>query len=258
MARAPSEERQKARLLWLQSNKTATNTEIAKRLGVSTKSIQRWRKDDCWEVDTISEKRDKKDMDIMSSPKKKKSSKFPRGAPPGNKNAVGHGAPKGNINNVKTGRYSKRYWDCITDEEMEIAEEIFDSDRLEERMLEDQLILFSIRERRLMQMIKMIKDKKDKNGDDMGLLPEASMSELLYMDPETGEVYTKPQLSKVTSRAVPKDKRILPIEAELTKLQEKKTKCIVALDNIRSKREERKDNGSDEEKIIFYLPENGR
>ena len=248
MARAPSEERQKARLLWLQSNKTATNTEIA----------QRWRKEDCWEVDTISEKRDKKDMDIMSSPKKKKGSKFPRGAPPGNKNAVGHGAPKGNINNVKTGRYSKRYWDCITDEELEIAEEIFDSDRLEERMLEDQLILFSIRERRLMQMIKMIKDKKDKNGDDMGLLPEASMSELLYMNQETGEVYTKPQLSKVTSRAVPKDKRILPIEAELTKLQEKKTKCIVALDNIRSKREERKDNGSDEEKIIFYLPENGR
>lgn len=72
MARAPSEERQKARLLWLQSNKTATNTEIAKRLGVSTKSIQRWRKEDCWEVDTISEKRDKKGHGHYVQPEEEK------------------------------------------------------------------------------------------------------------------------------------------------------------------------------------------
>lgn len=88
-----------------------------------------------------------------------------RGAPKGNKNAVGHApsTPKGNKNAEKHGSYSKIrqvYENVLSEEECSLMEEMFVS---EEKELKSQVKLHTIRERRLLEDIKELKERS-KNG----------------------------------------------------------------------------------------------
>ncbi len=82
------------------------------------------------------------------------------GAPKGNKNAVGNrgGAPKGNKNAWKHGGYEEIRWDTLTEEEWEM---IATMPTDPEELLEAEIDLLMIRERRIMQRIKYFNEVKD-------------------------------------------------------------------------------------------------
>lgn len=170
-----------------------------------------------------------------------------RGAPKGNKNALGNngGAPLGNTNALKHGGYSQIYWDTLDEEERELIET---AERNEEELLLEQIRLFSVRERRLMQAISKYRqlEKKDKGGlavsgvitshqkrafsdDDEGKAEREQYNALKQEKIEEGKIsylgYDK--YTQTTTEAT--YNIILRLERELTAVQSKKTKCIEAL-----------------------------
>lgn len=230
MTRARKPDREKARLMWLRSGKTLKLKEIAEKLSKPVDTISRWKREDHWG--------DKK------STKNQTKKKDQRGAPLGNQNAAGHGAPLGNSNRLVHGRYSKMYWDTVSQEELEMAEDMpFDT----EDMLKDQLRLYSIRERRYMQLIAKYKGLEEKarssvttDSTSTFLCPEKDNSGKIITD-ESGKFKRIEHNSII--RTVPIDSVIQSLEAELTKLQEKKLKCILALQDIQDKKKGDQDKG---------------
>lgn len=239
MARSRSPNREKARMYWLSSGGKTTNTEIAEHLGVSTKSIERWKKEDRWE---LSQNRQN------SRPKK--------GAPYGNKNAVGHGAPKGNINNLVSGKYSKRYWDFVNEDEIDMLSELDDEYfENEERLLMDQIKLYTIRERRFMEIIQKIKEKSQEKA---GMIITENT---IFTIPD--ENTKKPIVTKTVAHTEIKEKMIVQLEEQLSRVQEKKTRTILALNDVRNKRlkleiEVDKVDTTLSDVVQIYLPDNKR
>lgn len=262
MARSVSPDREKARLYWLSTGCKAKNTEIAAHLGVSTKSISRWRKEDRWNLSEKSHDDGQKE----NTAKDKKGQKRTKPKDP-NRNLGG--APKGNINNLKHGRYSKRYWDFINEDEVEMLSE-FDDDYFlnEERQLLDQIKLYTVRERRLMEMIEKVKKKlmNGKESDSMIVHNATTIEMPDDKDKALAEAEGKkaaPTVKSSTSHTKPKDYLILDLEEQLGRTQEKKTKAILALADVRAKQakalvdSKAVSNGS-EPKVVVYLPDNGR
>ncbi len=107
-------------------------TEIAKELGVTPQTIRRWEKDG-WGKNKKKEGR-------------RSTAKY------GNKNAAG---TKGNPNpkipdNTKHGGYSAVYLDALREEERELIEKV---PKDAEELLTQEIQLFSIRERRILQAL---------------------------------------------------------------------------------------------------------
>lgn len=80
---------EEAQQIWQESGGKITAKELADQVGVSTKTIQKWKKEQNWE-NTL----------VETEPKRK------QGGQPGNKNASGAGAPRGNTNAETHGAYS--------------------------------------------------------------------------------------------------------------------------------------------------------
>lgn len=93
MARPRSPNRDKAKLLWLESGKKRLLKDIAEELQVSEEQIRKWKNQDKWDKVTL--------------PNSNSNVTNHKGAQPDNKNAVGHGAPKQNSNAVKHGLFRK-------------------------------------------------------------------------------------------------------------------------------------------------------
>ncbi len=98
MARQRNEKRIKAKELFLESDGTASNSELAEALGVSSAKISKWKCMDNWKEA------------LQKKPRK-------RGGQKKNQNAKGHGAPKGNRNAETHGAYSKVDYESFTEEE---------------------------------------------------------------------------------------------------------------------------------------------
>lgn len=245
MARSRSPDREKARLIWLKSGGDIKNTELAAQLGVSDKSIARWKAEDGWAERLKGQK---------SGQKRKP------GAPLGNRNAVGHGAPLGNCNNLKTGRYSKRYWDCINEDEVEMLCELDDNYfQSEEELLRDQIRLLTVREHRLLQLMHKTMIKAGKS--DLLVYGATTISEPQNEDggrPQAGNGKHMPAIKKTITHTGPAYKLLMSLETQLTRVAEKKTKAILALNQIRNAEALLGTDDNEEDKIIFYLPENGR
>lgn len=105
MPRKKDENREKAKQVFLDSNGTAKNPEIAKVLGIEPAKIAKWKYIDKWKEA------------LKNKPKK-------QGAQKGNKNAKGHGAPKRNKNAQTHGAYSTVYFDELTKEEKKLIESV--------------------------------------------------------------------------------------------------------------------------------------
>lgn len=227
-ARAPTDEKVRERVL--KEYKSGVGPKaLAEKTGVSINTIKSWIK------------RDKaKEPKGASSKKKGAPQKKKPGAPPGNKNAVGHGAPKGNTNARKHGGYSAIYWDTLDEEEQAMVE---DAPQDEEEMLLQQIMLFDIRERRLMKAINQYKSMKggvyvygvtrqetkrsfkdDKDAEEYAarIKEKVDAKERL-----PGETYG---LETTTSSTVD---LVARLEKELTSVQSKKTKAIDSLAKLR-------------------------
>lgn len=148
MPKPKSPLRERAYAIWIASDKKIKLTEIARQLGVSDSQIRRWKSQDKWENDN-----------------ERKVTGTVRGAPYGNKNAVGNsgGAPKGNTNSQTHGGYSSISLDFLTEDEKAFfkAEQSY----TERELLFEEVSLLKIRERRVFQYIRNLKEKADKNND---------------------------------------------------------------------------------------------
>lgn len=224
MARSRKPEREEAFRLWLESGKKRALKDIAAELGVTDAQVRKWKKQDNWEDGS------KGTQDIGVTFEKV------RGGQKGNKNAKGRGAPKGNKNNFKHGIYESVYWNVLSDEEKQMIEELsFDE---EEQLLIEQIRLLTVREYRFMRRVEEYVNTKG------GLAVERVTSRKFEGENKNGAYSSTETVTQTVSTA----EVIQKIEAELTKIQSRKTRCIEALNKLRSER--RKFDGGDKENEI--------
>ena len=222
--------------------------DIAKKYKVSESAVKSWAAR-YWKTGKVATE-NKKVATISDKKLRRKSG----GAPKGNKNALGNiggGAPKGNKNNYKHGLYETIEFDFLTDEEKDMLREIGHID--EEVELEKQIVLCSIRERRL---IKSIQEKKDARG---GLSLESVIKRKL--ETKGSVMDAKQTQDETTTKTISSFELMLRLEAELTRVQAKKTRCIEALSKLRSEKENKdKDTlGENTEEVVhIFIPENNR
>jgi len=211
-ARNPN--RDKAKEIWL-ANTNIPLREIADKLGETESTIRKWKSLDGWE-------RSDKNAPI-NAPKKQSSGK-------GKKRAPSAGAPQKNVNAKTHGGYAKIYWDTLTAEEKALIDEL---PKDEERLLIDQIRLYSVRERRILTAINRYKDAdlvvdgETETGSALSILlsidendEENEFSrESQNINPKLGLTITKESGYKIIQR----------LERELTSVQRAKTKAIEAL-----------------------------
>lgn len=148
------------------------------------------------------------------------------GAPPGNQNSKGH------RNAEKHGGYSLVDWDVFDEEEKKIAMSL-NTD--EEEQLEEQLILYTIRERRILKAIESVKAASVRGKVEIG----SNIGAVSEKDENTGQKKMKPRYT--TSFFERDELAILRLEKELTSVQRNKTKVINSLADLR------KDKGNNED-----------
>lgn len=216
MPRARSPNREKAHELWLASGKKRLLKDIAAELGVSETQVRKWKNQDEWEKVTLPKKETEKKSNVTKK----------RGGQPGNKNAKGHGAPPGNSNNYKHGVYERIYWDTLDEEEMQMIQSMHYE---EERLLQEQISLLTVRERRLM---KSIEEKKNSKG---GLALGSVVKRVLKIEGNIIQGEEQKQ-TETTTRTISTFEVIQKLETELTRVQAKKTRCIEALNKLRVER----------------------
>ena len=137
----------------------------------------------------------------------------------------------------------------------------------EEELLQQQIAMYSVRERKFMHQIKKFKEKSEK-----GLYVKGVTKKVRTDFDENGNKSGKVEETNTdTEYAI---KGLATLEAELTKIQRAKTKCIDSLIRLRiaderhdylmngwkSKMEDDNagiDNGEADD-VMIYLPENGR
>ena len=138
------------------------------------------------------------------NPKEKVATKKKKGAPIGNKNATG---PPGNKNAVTTGEFENIFFDTLEKDELNLIKSI----ELEKRkLLEQEIQLLTVRERR---MLKRIEDLKH--------------SQEVVIDTETHGTQGDSEVSLVNYES--KLNKIQNIEEALTRVQDKKQKAIDTL-----------------------------
>jgi uncharacterized protein YjcR len=213
--------------------------DIAEKYGISLGTVKSWASR-YW-------KKEKVATEQKGCNRNEHATKKPRGAPIGNKNALGKtgGAPVGNDNAVKHGGYSATmYWDTLTEEERSFADKFGDD---AEQQLSEQIYLYSVRERRIMQAInKCI-------GIEGGLVVDSvstTYTKRTFDSKEDKERYNDIREDKIaegkisylgydritqttTDAAINK---IIRLEKELTSVQRAKKEAIAELEKIRNAR----------------------
>lgn len=195
MARVRSPNRDKAYGIYKEHNGNIANREIANILDISEKTISGWKAKDKW-VEKLNGVLQK---EIQSTPKEKRT----KGGQIGNKNSTG---PPGNKHAVKTGEFESIFFDTLEDDELNLISNI---EIEKKKLLEQEIQLLTVRERRMLKRIELLKEKEmtlvsTKSGVEKG------------MDTELNEY--EATLGQIQS-----------IEDALTRVQDKKQKAIDSL-----------------------------
>lgn len=240
MPRAPSEKMVEAEKLF---NNGMAMVEIAKRLGVSDGTVRSWKNRYGWGDKS---KKNKRNVAKKGSKKNATLQKKKRGGQPGNQNSKGVSKGKGNPNPVpppdmtKHGGYVPVFMDALDDDEQELVATVPEDTELQ---LMEQIQLFSIRERRILQAINKYREQKG----DVAVADVSRMeSKRLFKDKEEEAEYDRRQKIKVdngdilpgkaysiSTHTSNKDLIIARLEQELSTVQSKKTKAIEALSKVR-------------------------
>ena len=209
---------------------------LSEKYGISVNTIKSW----------IKRQKDRTGKVSGDAPSKAKDApiKKKKGAPVGNKNAVGSGAPAGNKNAWKHGGYSAVYWDALDEQEHELINTMPDD---EEEILLQQIMLFSVRERRLMHAINKYREIEDdvyisstirfdkkrsfSNDEEKKLYDERVKAKVKSGDRLPGEAYS---MQTFMGAAID---LIARLEKELTSVQSQKTKAVDALAKFRTEKE---------------------
>ena len=237
-----SEERKQAERLYLESKGNIKLVEIAEKLGLPDNKVRKWKSLDKWEGKlhpTKAEKSKKKPVERSTKEKGSVPPKKKVGAPKGNTNAKGHKNPVPPPDTTKHGGYSAVYWDVLDEEELGLIEEI---PKNEEDLLIEQIQLFSVRERRIMQAINKYRNM---DGPVAIAFTQRSERKRSFDTPEDEKEYNRRVQEKIDkdermpgreygtfTQTDNKDNIIARLESELSNVQSKKTKAIEALSRI--------------------------
>lgn len=237
-----SEERKQAERMYLESKGNMKLVEIAEKLGLPDNKVRKWKSLDNWEGKLHPAKEEKVKKKPVERSTKEEGSVPPKksvGAPKGNTNAKGHKNPVPPPDATKHGGYSAVYWDVLDETEKGLIE---DMPKDEEELLIEQIQLFSVRERRIMQAI-----NKYRNMDGPVAISNTWRSERkrTFDTPEDEEEYNRLIREKIDKgERMPgkeyqtqtttdnKDNIIARLESELSNVQAKKTKAIETLSRI--------------------------
>lgn len=231
MPRSPNPKMEEARKLY---KKGKALVEIAKLLDVPEGTIRRWKHDKDWDGKKAQKKRERSGNESNKNASVRKA-----GAPKGNKNAVGG---KGNPHpkqQIKHGAYRAVYFDTLDAEEQEMLEEI---PKDEELLLIEQIQLFSIRERRIMQAINVYRNSNEPVAVYGVVRTETKRSfadeeeEAVYKQRMEEDIAAKKRLPgrsyDIQTTTENKYHVIARLEQELSNVQSKKTKAIEALSKL--------------------------
>ena len=208
--------------------------EIADKHNVSESTVKSWASRH-WNNDKKiqaarrkakkSQLKGKKSCNQKSEKKSQKDAPKPRGAPKGSVNAAGNngGAPKGSKNALKHGGYSVVKWDELSDEERATAESMEDSDT--EDNLHEEVVLYTIRERRLLRAINTMKDVNLKGNVEIS-------TNISVHTTGSGQDTTIVGSTKSTNLERV-EIAVLRLERELTSVQKAKARTLQTLDEVR-------------------------
>ena len=233
--------------------------EISKKLGVPQGTIRSWKQRGKWDEPKSKSKAGHVATIALNAatPKARK-----RGAPIGNHNAAGNHTPGGNPhpekNALKHGVYSNPYWDFLEDGEMEVAESVPES---EEQMYIDQIALFSIRERRIMQAMKAYRSD-NKVYIDSAMKQESRRAfeseeeEQAYKDAIQAKVESGDRLPgnqyQLTTYTQNVDNMLLRWERELSTVQRAKTAAVDALAKLRLEKAKAEEAEHESELVLAW------
>ncbi|MFR3271303.1 phage terminase small subunit [Sellimonas intestinalis] len=220
--------------------------DIAKKLGKPEGTVRRWKSTQKWDENSKKKQGERSQKKSASE----KANVRKRGGQPGNQNckgkqnAKGHGAPKGTQNALKHGGYSAVYWDTLDDEEKELIETMPQD---EEEILINQIMLFTVRERRIMKAINKYREAKGgvyvsgvtkfeekrtfKDDAEKALYDNRVLEKVEKGDRLPGEHYSLQTMTSSSADLVTR------LEKELTSVQSQKTKAVDALSKLRFEKE---------------------
>ena len=212
--------------------------DIAKKLGKPEGTVRRWKSTQKWDENGKKKQGERSQKKSASE----KASVRKRGGQPGNQNckgkqnAKGHGAPKGTQNALKHGGYSAVYWDTLDEDEKELIETMPQD---EEEILINQIMLFTVRERRIMQAINKYRNAKGgvyvagvtKLEEKRELYDNRVREKVEKGDRLPGEHYSLQTMTSSSADLVAR------LEKELTSVQSQKTKAVDALAKLRFEKE---------------------
>lgn len=257
-----SDERKKAEQMFLDARGNIKNVDIAKALGFPDVKIRKWKQLDNWDAKLrkLPPKTAKKkpsgrttnsngDESVPAVPPK-------RGAPKGNQNAKGGRGNPHPKKPIKHGAYSAVYWDVLDSEEHDIVNNMPQD---EETLLLEQIQLFTVRERRIMQAI----NKYRKSESPVALyMTNREENKRSFDSPEDEEEYNRRIQEKVdreerlpgreyqtSTQTENKDQIITRLESELSNVQAKKTKAIEALAKLHLEKQKIDSDGSDNDVV---------
>lgn len=267
MPRAPSDKMIEAEKLF---NGGMTMVEIAKKLGIAAGTVRSWKNRYGWGDKSKQSKKSNRNVAKKGATLQKKK----RGGQKGNSNAKGNSgnpSPSHKISPkaaIKHGGYIPVFKDALDEDEQKLIENIPND---EEKLLIEQIQLFSIRERRILQAINKYRQQ---NGD-VAIADVTRFEEKrAFKDNKEEDDYENKIAAKVTSgdrlpgrsytiqtHTSNKDLIIARLEQELSTIQSKKTKAIETLSKIRLEKEkmERETAGNEimDEWISAVLEGNG-
>ena len=235
MGRKRNPRRDEAFRLYVESEGQKKPVDIAEFLKIPSSRIRKWKVEDKWdeELQKPPEKRSvpKRRPGAPFGNKRAVGNKGGKGGPVGNKKAVGHGAPLRNQNSLKTGEYATIWKDMLSDEEQELFETV-SLDPLSQ--IDETIRLLTIRERRMMENIRKLKEQQVLAEDEIVMVPNKA-------DPEHGKAFVKSR-TRYTKLLI--DKLVLAEEA-LTRVQEAKRRAIETKQKILKERGDVEDGGQE-------------
>ncbi|MRN56827.1 phage terminase small subunit [Paenibacillus monticola] len=237
MARERSPERDKAKQMWLESSGEMKLKDIAAALSIGESKVRKWKSLDHWQDDL------KGSAPLESKGNAPHNRGAPKGnanaignrggAPPGNQNAKGNrggsGGPEGNKKAVTTGEHETIWMDTLTESEQQLIDQV-DTDPIIQA--NESLYLLTIRERRMMQRIKVLMDGLSEKERSVLYELKAIKEVGILHDEKTGITKKIPHSRNemVESRIEEKEYRklddILKLEEALTRIQDKKIRAI--------------------------------
>lgn len=247
MARERSPERDKAKLMWLESGGERKLKDIAAELGVSDSQVRKWKNQDKWDAALNSNVTNESNSNVTKrgAPKGNKNAVGNRGgAPPGNKNAVGNsggpGGPYRNKHALKHGIYETIFLDTLDEDEQALFDAI-EVDTLDE--LKRTLKSLIVQERRTMRRIKELEsgltDEEKKFKEELC----QRQDKIPYASPKTGKqinlavVTEGMKVTEVTTLVASKLDKILKQEEHLNKVRERKLRTLAQIESIEQERE---------------------